>query len=71
MLGRTPGMMVMGVRVVDTSLRRPGVVRSFVRCLGYSVSAILFLGFVWAVFDARHQGFHDKIARTLVVYDEG
>lgn len=69
-IGRTPGMIVMGLRVVDTKLRDPGVVRSFVRVVSYSVSAILFIGFVWAAFDRRHQAFHDKIARTLVVYDE-
>lgn len=69
-VGRTPGMAAMGLRVVDMKLRRPGAVRSFLRVLSYSVSAILFIGFAWAAFDRRHQAFHDKIARTLVVYDD-
>jgi uncharacterized RDD family membrane protein YckC len=69
LVGRTPGMTMMGVHVVDTRMRRPGVVRSFVRVVCYAVSAILFIGFVWAAFDARRQAFHDKIARTLVLYD--
>jgi hypothetical protein len=25
------------------------------------------LGFIWVAFDKRKQGFHDKIARTLVI----
>jgi uncharacterized RDD family membrane protein YckC len=69
LVGRTPGMTMMGVHVVDTRMRRPGVVRSFVRVVCYAVSAILFIGFVWAAFDARRQAFHDKIARTFVLYD--
>ena len=39
-----------------------------VRYLGYFVSALpLGLGFIWVAFDKRKQGWHDKIARTLVV----
>jgi uncharacterized RDD family membrane protein YckC len=70
LIGRTPGMVAMRIRVVDTRLRRPGLLRSLVRVLSYGVSAILFIGFAWAAFDRRHQAFHDKIARTLVVYDD-
>jgi uncharacterized RDD family membrane protein YckC len=29
----------------------------------------LFIGFIWIGIDRRKQGFHDKIAGTLVVYD--
>jgi uncharacterized RDD family membrane protein YckC len=25
------------------------------------------VGVIWVAFDSRHQGWHDKIARTLVV----
>jgi uncharacterized RDD family membrane protein YckC len=68
-IGRTPGMAAMGIRVITTKLCRPGVGRSLARVVGYSVSAILFIGFLWAAVDPRHQAFHDKIAGTLVVYD--
>ncbi len=35
---------------------------------GYIISAIpLLLGFIWAAFDARKQGWHDKIASTVVI----
>jgi uncharacterized RDD family membrane protein YckC len=30
----------------------------------------LFAGFAWIAVDRRKQGFHDKIARTVVIYDE-
>jgi uncharacterized RDD family membrane protein YckC len=28
---------------------------------------VLYLGFIWILFDDRRQGWHDKIADTLVV----
>jgi hypothetical protein len=42
--------------------------RALVRYFGYFVSGIvLSLGFLWATFDSRRQGWHDKIARTYVI----
>jgi uncharacterized RDD family membrane protein YckC len=29
--------------------------------------ALCFVGVIWVAFDPRHQGWHDKLARTLVV----
>jgi len=29
----------------------------------------LYLGFLWAVFDRRKQGWHDKIAGTVVIQE--
>lgn len=69
LLGRTPGMMLLGLRVVKINGDPPGVWRSVVRAFGYWVSAILMLGFLWIVVDERRQGFHDKLAGTVVVYD--
>jgi uncharacterized RDD family membrane protein YckC len=68
-LGRTPGMAVLGLRVVTGDGASPGLVRSVVRVLAYAISAILLLGFAWIAVDRRRQGFHDKIARTFVIYD--
>ena len=31
----------------------------------------LFLGFLWIVFDSRKQGWHDKLAGTVVVQRKG
>lgn len=69
LLGRTPGMMVLGLRVVAGDGGPPGAGRSVVRALGYWVSAIALLGFLWVAVDPQRQGFHDKLAGTYVVYD--
>jgi uncharacterized RDD family membrane protein YckC len=70
-LGRTPGKMLMGLRVIQASgdPMTPGV--AFLRWVGYLISAIPFsLGFLWVAFDRRKQGWHDKIAMTLVIRKE-
>jgi len=70
--GRTPGKMVMGLKVVRSNGEEltPGF--SFLRWVGYQVSRIfLMLGFLWAAFDARKQGWHDKIADTVVIKTRG
>ena len=65
----TPGKMAIGARIVDAaSGGAPSATQFVVRYLGYYVSTIaLFLGLIWAGIDARKQGWHDKIARTVVV----
>jgi uncharacterized RDD family membrane protein YckC len=66
---RTIGKAIMGLQVVPLSGGRIGIVRAILRYLGYIVSAIVFfLGFVWIIFSRKRQGWHDKIARTCVVY---
>jgi uncharacterized RDD family membrane protein YckC len=66
--GQTPGKRLMGVLVVQTNGERLKLGRALLRWLGYWVSGILFLGFLWVLLDSRRQGFHDKLARTLVIY---
>lgn len=65
----TPGKLMMGLRIADADTLEPVPFgRLVLRLLGYLVSALpLFLGFIWVAFDRRKQGFHDKIARTVVV----
>lgn len=65
----TPGKMMMGLRIVDADTHGPVPFgRLVLRLLGYIVSMLpLFLGFIWVAFDKRKQGFHDKIARTVVL----
>ena len=65
----TPGKMVIGAKVVDaTTLGKLSVGQAILRYLGYYVSTIpLMLGLVWVGFDAKKQGWHDKIAGTLVI----
>jgi uncharacterized RDD family membrane protein YckC len=70
--GATPGKLALGLKIVDAeSGGRPGLGRLALRFLGYFVSAFpLYLGFLWAAFDRRKQGWHDKIARTIVINSE-
>lgn len=66
--GRTLGQGLVGVRVVRTNGDRIGFWRALLRWLGYFVSSILFLGFLWVLVDDKRQGFHDKMAGTYVIY---
>jgi uncharacterized RDD family membrane protein YckC len=66
--GQTPGMMPLGLQVRRTDGSRVGLGRAFLRLLGLIVAAIpLYIGLIWAGFDRRKQGWHDKIADTVVV----
>ena len=65
----TPGKMMMDIYIVDAdTLRHPPFGRLLLRYIGYYVSILtLFLGFFWIGWDKRKQGFHDKIANTVVI----
>jgi uncharacterized RDD family membrane protein YckC len=63
--GRTPGMAVLGVRVVTTrGDARPSWLSALVRAV---ILAYFPLGAAWALVDRRRQAVHDKVARTVVV----
>jgi len=65
----TPGKMAISARVVDAKTGgRLTVGQSIGRYLGYFVSTIPFgLGLLWVAFDPKKQGWHDKLAGTVVV----
>jgi uncharacterized RDD family membrane protein YckC len=65
----TPGKMLFGARIVDARTGAPLTTgQSIGRYFAYYVSAIpLMLGYVWVAFDPRKQGWHDKLAGTVVV----
>jgi uncharacterized RDD family membrane protein YckC len=67
--GQTPGMKVLRVRVVREVDGGPlGVGQAYIRLVGFWVSsAVFYLGFIWILFDGRRQGWHDKIAGTVVI----
>lgn len=74
--GATPGKRLLHCRVVDAAtLGAPSWSQALIRYLGYLVSTLpLCLGFLWVAWDRRKQAFHDKVARTVVLYapeDEG
>lgn len=66
--GQTPGKKLLGLKVIMKTGEpvTPGI--AFLRWVGYVVSGMVFyLGFLWIGFDSRKQGWHDKIAGTVVV----
>jgi uncharacterized RDD family membrane protein YckC len=68
--GRTIGMSLVGIRVEETD--RPSDVtfaRAFLRYVGIYISILAFgIGIFWVLFDKKHQGWHDKLGNTYVVY---
>ncbi|MGH8130614.1 MAG: RDD family protein [Steroidobacteraceae bacterium] len=65
----TPGKMAIHARIVDAKTGgKPSNGQLIGRYLAYYVSTIpLLLGFIWIAFDERKQGWHDKLAGTVVV----
>ncbi len=67
--GQTPGKMAMGLKVVNAengALLEPSA--ALLRYVGYFVSGIaLGLGYLWVLWDPKHDAWHDKIAKTKVI----
>lgn len=65
----TPGKMVTNLTIVDAkSGGKPSTGQFIGRYLGYYVSMLpLFLGIIWVGIDKRKQGWHDKLAGTVVI----
>jgi len=65
----TPGKMAVSAKILDA---RTGSAPSTGQCIGrylaYVLSSLpLGLGFIWIAFDSRKQGWHDKLAGTVVI----
>jgi uncharacterized RDD family membrane protein YckC len=67
-VGQTPGKQLMGLLVVKTDAGRVRLGAAILRWVGYWLSGILLLGYLWVLVDNRRQAFHDKPAGTLVFY---
>jgi len=65
----TPGKLLLDCYVVDQETGQSVTWgKSLLRYLCYFISALpVGLGFLWVLWDKKKQGFHDKIAKTLVV----
>ena len=70
--GATPGKIAVAVKIVDAKTgEAPSLARLVLRFFAYFISAFpLYLGFLWIAVDRRKQGWHDKIARTVVINSE-
>ena len=66
----TPGKMALHIKIVNAKTGEKATpLRLVIRYLGYFLSIVpLFLGIIWVAWDQRKQGWHDKIAGTVVVH---
>jgi uncharacterized RDD family membrane protein YckC len=71
-LGRTLGMRVCRLEVIDVYGEKPSLARAALRTAGYlACAATLGLGFVWIGFDREKRGLHDWLAGTYVIRSGG
>lgn len=69
--GQTLGKKIMNIRVIRTDGAPMTDADAILRYIGYYISGLIFgLGFLWALFDDKNQGWHDKLAKTYVVSAE-
>lgn len=68
--GQSFGKRFIGLRVIRVDGQPMDYKTAVVRLLGYFVSLFVFgLGFVWMLWDDQQRGWHDKLAKTLVIQD--
>ena len=65
----TPGKILLELSIVDAETGgKPSNGQLICRYFAYYISVLpLMLGFIWVGFDKRKQGWHDKLAGTVVV----
>lgn len=65
----TPGKLAVRAEIADAYTGgRPRLGQLVGRYLAYAISALFVgLGFLWVALDSRKQGWHDKLAGTLVI----
>jgi uncharacterized RDD family membrane protein YckC len=65
----TPGKIALRLKIVDAGTgKKLSLGQAIGRYLGYILSMIPFgLGFIWVGIDRRKQGWHDKLAGTVVI----
>ena len=68
--GQTLGMRILNLRVIDANTGgQLSLGKAALRYLGLLISFLVcFIGVIWVAFDGRKQGWHDKIAGTMVVH---
>jgi uncharacterized RDD family membrane protein YckC len=67
--GQTLGKMALGIKVVNAEGSIPGLGMAALREIPGKILSfvVIFLGFLWIIWDGQKQGWHDKIAKTHVL----
>jgi len=65
----TPGKRLLRLKVLDERTGENVTVgQGIIRYIGYFPAVlVLFIGLTWVAFDPKKQGWHDKMAKTVVV----
>ncbi|MFM2332810.1 MAG: hypothetical protein RIQ74_1646 [Pseudomonadota bacterium] len=65
----TPGKRLLRLKVLDERTGENVTVgQGVIRYIGYFPAIlVLFIGLIWVAFDPKKQGWHDKMAKTVVV----
>ena len=65
----SPGKILLGLKIVDADTgENIDLKQSIIRYVGYFPAMMaLFIGIFWVAFDKRKQGWHDKMANTVVI----
>jgi uncharacterized RDD family membrane protein YckC len=65
----TPGKRLLRLKILDEITGENITAgQGIIRYIGSIISAlVLLIGIIWVAFDAKKQGWHDKMARTVVV----
>ncbi len=70
--GQTPGSRLLGIRVMRADGGQIGFSRASRRFVGLVLAMLpLGAGFIRVLFDDRRRGFHDRLAGTVVRWDDG
>jgi len=72
--GATPGKKLFKLKIVKDNFQEEDLKKglnfstAITRYIGYLISGFIFyLGYLWIAFDKNKQGWHDKIAGTMVI----
>lgn len=65
----TPGKRILKLKILDADTGEHLTTgKAIIRYVGYIISSlVLLLGLIWVAFDKKKQGWHDKMANSVVV----
>lgn len=67
-MSRTPGMMIMKIKVADYNGNNVKWLQAVLRIFAYILAALPFcIGFLPVIWTKKRQGLHDRLTKTLVV----